>query len=222
MDLEVVHTKDGSRTIYSKQYTATYRSTNGAITESKHVFIEHGLNYVHQKGKNIIHVLEIGFGSGLNAMLSCEFAHKNNCLVNYKGIDKHGLSKEVVNELNYQLLFDMDHQGYIEKINHVKANELTVIGPNFQLLKQVIDLNDADMNSNYDVIYFDAFSPKYVPLMWTVEVFSKLFSLLNKEGVLVTYCAQGQFRRDLKAAGFIIEKLPGAPGKREMTRGLKY
>lgn len=221
MDLEVVHTKDGSRTIYSKLYNATYHSTYGAFTESKHVFIEHGLKYFCQKGKKVVNVLEIGFGTGLNAMLSCEFAHKNNCDVKYTGVDKHDLPPEFVKELNYQLLFEDDHQVYIERINNVKVHELTTIGSNFQIIKQVMDVSDMHLNENYDVIYFDAFSPKQVPYLWTPKMLSQMYYLLNKGGVLVTFCAQGQFRRDLKAVGFSVEKLPGAPGKREMTRGIK-
>lgn len=221
MDLQVVHTEDGSNTIYSETYNATYHSTHGAVTESKHVFIEHGLKYVQQKGRDNIRVLEIGFGTGLNAMLSAEFAQINKVVVEYIGIDKHEFPERLIKELNYHLLFAKDHQQYIERIGKAKSNELCVIGSYFRLLKQVTDLHDMNWNSGYDVIYFDAFSPKHVPHLWTAQIFSKLYSALNKNGVLVTFCAQGQFRRDLKAVGFTVEKLPGAPGKREMTRGVK-
>lgn len=219
MELEIVNTKDGSNTIYSKEFDATYHSLNGALTESEYIFITHGLKYQHHNGLNSIRVLEIGYGTGLNAMLTLKYAVKNKVIVNYTGIEKHELSMELISQLDYLKGFDDQIKKLITKLVNSPYNCVVKISPQFEIEKRLIDFKDVIWNGLYDVIYYDAFSPKHVPDLWSKEVFEKMHKLLKPSGILVTFCASGQFKRDLKTVGFIVETLPGAPGKREMTRG---
>lgn len=221
MDLEIVHTKDGSNTIYSKQFDATYHSRHGALAESEHVFIKHGLQFAHQKGLNAIGVLEVGYGTGLNAMLSLKYAIDNSIKVSYTGIEKHEFPKEMINSLGYLNYFDPKYHSILSELINAPNNSEKLIVPEFSITKYLLDFKDMHWDKAYDVIYFDAFSPRHVPHMWTKDVFQTLYNVLNTGGAMVTFCAQGQFKRDLKAAGFNVERLPGAPGKREMTRGKK-
>ncbi|MFO0357780.1 MAG: tRNA (5-methylaminomethyl-2-thiouridine)(34)-methyltransferase MnmD [Sphingobacteriaceae bacterium] len=221
MDLEIVHTKDGSNTIYSKQFDATYHSRHGALAESEHVFIKQGLHYKHQTGSNSINVLEVGYGTGLNAMLSLKYAMDNAITVSYTGIEKHEFPKELINTLGYLNYFEPKYQLPLNDLINASYNSEKLIVPEFRITNYLLDFKDMVWDKTYDVIYFDAFSPRHVPHMWTIEIFQTLYNVLNPGGVLVTFCAQGQFKRDLKAAGFTVERLPGAPGKREMTRGRK-
>ena len=221
MELEIVHTKDGSNTIYSKQFDATFHSRHGALAESEHIFINHGLNYIHENGTNSISVLEVGYGTGLNAMLSLKYALENNVHVSYTGIEKHEFPKEMIKDLGYLNYFESRHQSSILELINTPYDQKLSVMPNFTINKCLLDFNDMVWDKTFDVIYFDAFSPRHVPHMWTKPVFETLFNVMNPGGVLVTFCAQGQFKRDLKAAGFTVERLPGAPGKREMTRGVK-
>lgn len=221
MDWEIVNTKDGSKSVFSKKFDASFHSWYGAVTESKHVFIENGLVYKHMQGMNSIKILEIGYGTGLNAILSGVYALQNDVEVIYSGLDKYEFPNELVNELNYASFFDTSFVDFIKGINNVPYDAAVKIHNNFTLIKSLNSLKDTSLRQNYDIIYFDAFSPRQVPYMWTVEVFKQMYEALNPGGILVTFCAQGQFKRDLKAAGFEVETLPGAPGKREMTRGVK-
>lgn len=221
MDWEIVNTKDGSKSVFSKKFDAAFHSWYGAITESKHVFIENGLAYKHMQGAEQVKILEVGYGTGLSAILSGVYALENDVEVIYSGLDKYEFPRELVNELNYASFFDESYHEFIKHINDVAYDTAVKLHPNFTLIKSLGSLKDTELRQNYDVIFFDAFSPRQVPYMWTVEVFKKMYEALNPGGVLVTFCAQGQFKRDLKAAGFEVETLPGAPGKREMTRGIK-
>lgn len=221
MDLEIVHTKDGSNTIYSKQFDATYHSRHGALAESEHIFIKHGLQFKKESGLNAISVLEVGYGTGLNAMLSLKYAIDNAITVSYTGIEKHEFPKELIDCLGYLNYFDVKYQSTLNDLINAPNNSEKLIVPEFSITKCLIDFKDMLWDKTYDVIYFDAFSPRHVPHMWTKDIFQTLYNVLNPNGVLVTFCAQGQFKRDLKSAGFTVERLPGAPGKREMTRGIK-
>jgi tRNA U34 5-methylaminomethyl-2-thiouridine-forming methyltransferase MnmC len=185
------------------------------------VFIENGLAYKHMQGMNAIRILEIGYGTGLNAILSGVYALENDVQVVYSGIDKYEFPRAMMDELNYAAFFDPSYAGFIENINNTPFDSGIKLNDNFILIKSLSSLKDTELRQSYDVIYFDAFSPRQVPYMWTVDVFKQMYAALNPGGILVTFCAQGQFKRDLKEAGFEVETLPGAPGKREMTRGIK-
>ncbi len=221
MDWEIVNTKDGSKSVFSKKFDSSFHSWYGAVTESKHVFIGNGLAYKHMQGTNPIKVLEIGYGTGLNAILSGVYALENDVEVIYSGLDKYEIPRELVLELNYSTFFDPSYAEFIKNINDVPFDAAIKLNDNFTLIKSLGSLKDTALRQNYDVIYFDAFSPRQVPYMWTIEVFKQMFTALNPGGILVTFCAQGQFKRDLREAGFEVETLAGAPGKREMTRGTK-
>lgn len=222
MTLEVITTADGSRTIYSKDVDATFHSRHGALAESKHIFIDTGLNFVKtQSGKNSLSVLEVGYGSGLNALLAAEYALEKKILVEYTGVDKYEFPQHLHAELNYQNhLISADASVYHALMN-APINSVTAIHESFIVYKIIDDFRNISLTKRYDVVFFDAFSPRQAPEMWTVEIFRNIYDHLNVGAALVTFCAQGQFKRDLKAAGFKVERLPGAPGKREMTRGIK-
>jgi tRNA U34 5-methylaminomethyl-2-thiouridine-forming methyltransferase MnmC len=221
MEFEIVNTKDGSKSIFSKVFDTSFHSWYGAVTENKYFFIENGLVYKHMQGLETIKVLEIGFGTGLNAILSGVYALDNNVEVIYSAIDKYEIPRELLNELNYISFFDAKFGDLIKNINNVQYDTAIKIHEKFTLIKSLSSLRDTTFRQNYDLIYFDAFSPRQVPYMWTLEVFKQMYLALNPGGVLVTPCTQSQFRRDLKEAGFEVEILPEAHGKREMTRGIK-
>jgi tRNA U34 5-methylaminomethyl-2-thiouridine-forming methyltransferase MnmC len=221
VELEIVNTKDGSKTVFSKVFDTSFHSWYGAVTENKHIFVENGLAYKHMQGMSSIKVLEIGYGTGLNAILSGIYALENDVEVIYSGVDKYEFPRELVEELNYAAFFDKSFSDFIRNINNVPFDAAIKLHEDFTLIKSLCSLKDLSLRQNYDVIYFDAFSPRQVPYMWTPEVFKKMYEALNPSGILVTYCSQSQFKRDLAQAGFTVEALDGAPGKREMTRGIK-
>lgn len=222
MNLEVVVTADGSRTVFDPRAEATFHSRHGALAESKHIFIDAGLNFVLQNsGKKSLSVLEIGYGSGLNAMLTLEYAMEHHVQIEYTGIDKYEFPIELYPQLEYRKHLTKTDEYLFQAITQAPPNKTISIHSSFVLHKIIDDFIHIPLTKIYDVVYFDAFSPRQAPDMWTKEIFSKLHTHLNKGGVLVTFCAQGQFKRDLKSAGFEVQRLPGAPGKREMTRGIK-
>ena len=188
---------DGSHTVVSEKFQVTYHSMYGAITESKVVFIDSGLEYLFQSKKNSISVFEMGFGTGLNAFMSALWASEKHANVSYTGIEAYPISED-----NFK-------------------NQKTTLSPHFNLQKIETKLQDYKNEDMFDVIFYDAFGPGTQQELWETDIMDKMFNILSPGGLLVTYCAQGQFRRNLKQAGFIIEKIPGPPGKREMTRATR-
>ena len=214
----IKQTEDGSHTLYNKELDETYHSTHGAIQEANHVFIMNGIEPILSKD---ISVLEVGFGTGLNVILTYNYAKKHNKNVRYTGLETFPLSKEIINQLNYSTEvpdFDLD---VFSKIHQCVWNEENKINSLFLLNKINKPLQEFITTDKFDVIYYDAFGPRAQKEMWEKHLFEKLFGMLNSGGKLVTYCAMGQFKRDLKACGFTVESVPGPPGKREMTIGFK-
>jgi len=216
MSIKIQTTDDGSNTLFLTEMNETYHSKFGAKTESEHVFLAAGFNAFKQSSINI---LEVGMGTGLNVMLTylqAQFAKKE---VYYETIEKFPLQTDVFNLLNYakdvleQEIFDQIHQSEWEK--SVK------LGTSFVLKKRKTDLLDYQSDTQFDLIYFDAFDPAKQPELWTEKVFENMYKLLNNNGILVTYSAKGVVRRAMQSAGFIVERLPGPPGKREMMRARK-
>lgn len=208
-------TGDGSHTILDASRQVTYHSIHGAIIESRHVFIRHGLEHLAIRNSHIS-VLEVGFGTGLNAFLSYLFAREHDDLsVQYTGIEKFPLAAEIVAQLNYSTQLDAQQYQYIFQRMHVEG-EFRSERFHFNLF--VGDVLDFIPLIPYDLIYFDAFAPGAQPEMWEAQVFKKLMTCLTPGGILVTYCAQGKFKRTLRSLGFQLESLPGPPGKREMVR----
>lgn len=218
MKREIRLTADGSPTLYVPELDVTYHSIHGSVQEAKHVFIEHGLKHVCTQIENV-HVLEIGFGTGLNAFLSALFAQENQSPLSYVGLEAFPVEEQIWTALSYSS--SIEEQNSYQELMNSKWEEPQEIQTYFTLTKTAVRIQDWQSDKKFDLIYFDAFGPSAQADMWQKSIFEKLFAVLNNRGVLVTYCAQGQFKRDLKAVGFSLEALPGPPGKREMTRATK-
>lgn len=218
---EIIITADGSKTIHMPDWNENYHSSHGAFQEAKHVFLKYGLECF--KDQKEISIFEVGFGTGLNAILTCEAAQINLQQIHYDGLEAFPVSAVEIEALDYISLFEnTEIKANYLKMHVVNWDSDEVISPNFTLCKILQKLEEFTFEAEqYDLIYFDAFGPRTQEDMWQLAHFEKLFRALKPGGILVTYCAKGQVKRDLKAAGFEIEALPGPPGKREMTRALK-
>lgn len=221
MNPELRITADGSHTLYLKNLDENYHSLHGAITESLHVFINAGLQqFLHTTGT--IHILEIGFGTGLNTLLSCLFAEENALQIHYTALEPSPLNNTLIQTLNYSLqLGNNSSENIFNAIHSASFENEIAITKNFILHKQQVTLETFQSSNHYDLVYFDAFGPRVQPEIWSLKNFQKLFHLIKPDGILVTYCAKGEVRRAMQTAGFIVERLPGPPGKREMLRALK-
>ena len=227
---ELQLTADGSHTLFIPEMDEHYHSVNGAVQESRHVFIEAGLHHLERRE---ITILEIGFGTGLNAWLTLEEAEKSGRNVYYTGLELYPLEWQLVEQLGYisanEQLMPGDNQcpahELFKQLHTSPWEEDVPITPHFTLRKVQKDFNKLETETEgwkADVIYFDAFAPEKQPEMWSQELFNRLYVLLNNSGILTTYCAKGVVRRMLQAAGFIVERLPGPPGgKREILRARK-
>lgn len=218
-------TKDGSHTISIPGMNVTYHSVHGAVQESLHVFIETGFNYLKEKTDAPLSILEMGFGTGLNALLTYIEAEKYNIPVHYTTLERFPLNENEIQHLNYCTQLNRPDLIPLFNILHTSAwEENIVISPTFTLKKinrNLLNLNLNAYPSHYHIIYYDAFAPSAQPELWTQEIFEKLYSVMHTNGVLVTYCSKGDVRRAMLAAGFMVEKLPGPPYKREMLRAIK-
>lgn len=214
---KILQTEDGFQTITSAEYGEKYHSIYGARTESEVVFINAGFKNKIQL--DCIDILEMGFGTGLNALMTWIESEISNKQVNYTTYEKHPLSASMIPELQYGQALDKD--SVFEQLHTCPWNHPTNIGTHFSLHKIQGDIHDISDIARYDVIYYDAFAPSAQADLWTEDIFGKMYQALKPDGILVTYCAKGQVKRNLKAVGFTIEALPGPPGKREMTRARK-
>lgn len=201
------------------QYNVTYHSIHGAVQESVHVFIEAGLRYVSDRRSerpDKLQVFEMGFGTGLNAFLTAMEAEKTGTPIHYTTVETSPLTVEEASVLNYPET--LGRADLFQQLHRCKWNEDIALSDLFTLKKVQTGLFRFSAAHRFDAIYYDAFAPSAQPELWTKEVFEKLFAMLNEGGVLVTYCAKGDVRRAMMAAGFAVKKLPGPPGKREMLR----
>ncbi len=219
MKRKIITTADGSKTIQIEDWNEQYHSVHGAIQEAMHVFILHGL-FCFLDSHKPISILEIGFGTGLNAFITLLESEKSNLHINYTGVEAYPVTQEEVDALNYteqlktnNTLFSKLHQCDWEVLHHIT--------PKFSLTKQQKFFKEIDAVAEYDLIYFDAFGARVQPELWTEGVFELMYKALKTKGVLVTYSAKGSVRRAMQAVGFSVEKLPGPPGKREMLRATK-
>ena len=219
--MELKKTADGSHTLFVPELNETYHSIHGAIQESQHVFIKNGLHYFSDK--EVVNILEIGFGTGLNALLTLLAVENSSQTVNYVSLEKFPLPNKLIQQLNYptQLKLNATQTALFHQLHTCEWNTSTPISKNFNLLKIENDLADFQSDTTFDIVYFDAFAPEKQAELWTDIIFSKIYSLLNSGGILVTYCAKGMVKRTLKSVGFQLETLPGPPGKREMIRAVK-
>lgn len=216
---KIITTADGSKTIQITDWDEQYHSKHGAIKEAYHVFIEHGLSLFPQ-GK--VSVLEIGFGTGLNAFITLLEAGKRRLQIDYFGIEKYPVAMREIQQLNYvsQLKAEKYRDDFLW-MHKSPWEERITISKNFLLTKQQKDFLEIDYENQFDLIYFDAFGARVQPELWSETIFSKIYRANKNRGVLVTYAAKGSVRRAMQAVGYNVERLPGPPGKREMLRAKK-
>lgn len=220
MPNRIITTEDGSHSLFNEELNETYHSTRGAIGESIHVFIKEGLEYFLDKSeKKVIRILEVGFGTGLNAFLTEQFAKRNKVEINFTTLEPFPIDEEIYKKLNYSRP-NIDSEIFLA-IHQSPWEEEMRISSQFQLHKTKSQLEYFHTNQLFNIIYFDAFAPSKQPEMWSLENLKKCYDLLSSGGILTTYCAQGQFKRNLETAGFKVETLQGAMGKKEMVRAKK-
>lgn len=218
--IQLIATGDGSHSLLNTQLQETYHSRHGAVRESLHVFVEHGLRVVEtmKPGKEI-RLLEIGFGTGLNVLLSQIESGKRHLRIIYESWELHPLPPEIVHLLNYgSILRDLPA---FESIHQAPWEMNVPLSPDFFLLKHKGNVVTDEIKGTFDLIYYDAFAPSRQPELWTAEVLKKVTDRLGVGGVWVTYCAKGQVKRDLASFGLTVETLPGPPGKKEMIRATR-
>lgn len=217
----LIITDDGSHTIYDPVMGSHFHSIHGAITESSHVFIKHGLETL-LKTRKVLRIFEMGFGTGLNAYLSLLISQKADVLIYYDAIEVAPLEWELVRELNYsEKLTGIKEDTQFLSFHTCEWNKQIKHDAHFYFCKMLSSW-ESFMNAEfYDLVFFDAFDPVCQAELWNIESCNKLFNMMAPDSILCTYCAKGLFRRNLITAGFIVEKLPGPPGKREMTRAIK-
>lgn len=224
-EVKVIKTEDGSSSLFLPELNETYHSHHGALGESLHVFIRMGLEHWlsrHPEAKSL-RIFEVGFGTGLNALLAYEAAEKLGINIRYTTLEPYPLSEETVAALNYaRMLAGGVYSGVFYDMHAAAWNEPERIGARFELLKYRLKLeNFMPSPSSYDLIFFDAFAPSKQAELWEKELLGKVAAMMAPEAVFTTYCAKGQLKRDLKAVGLLVETLPGAPGKKEMVRASK-
>ncbi len=219
MKRKIIVTGDGSKTIHLEDWNEQYHSKHGAIQEAYHVFLRHGLFALE---RSQVSILEIGFGTGLNALITYYEAQKNGFAIDYVGVEAFPVSFGEITQLNYVSQLGENQLMPIYKEMHDSPwGETIVLSPFFSLIKQQKDFFEVEDDASFNLIYFDAFGPRVQPKLWTVELFGKMYRALQTNGILVTYSAKGSVRRNLEEVGFSVERLPGPPGKREMLRAVK-
>lgn len=216
---EIIETKDGSHTIYIPDWNESYHSKNGAIQEAKHVFINAGLSLFKRQP---VSILEIGFGTGLNAFITYLESKNNNQQINYVGVEAYPIEINEIELLNYvKELNALSDSSVFDEMHKSNWEECIELSSNFNLTKRkqlFQEISDVDV---FDLIYFDAFGFTLQPELWGEEIFNSMYKALKPNGVLVTYACRTSIRKAMLNAGFKVEKLPGAPGKREMLRAIK-
>lgn len=224
-DIELRPTADGSLTLYRKDLNETYHSMHGALQEARHVFIENGLKQLLPKNSNL-RILEIGLGTGLNALLTClevsDLQQDSNTVsIQYDGLEAFPLPDEILNQIDYaQIIEDYRIENWY-KLLHAADFDQTFQWTSQVAMHKIHQTLQACVFENevYDLVYFDAFGPRAQEEMWHIDLLEKIKKTMKPNAILVTYCAKGSFKRNLKELGFVVENLPGPPGKREMTRG---
>ncbi len=219
MTLQAVLTDDGSTTLFNPELNEHYHSIHGAVQESMHIFVRGGYKQIPNFPARI---LEVGFGTGLNAFLTFLVSEKEGKSIHYSAIEKYPLEDHVIRLLNYPDKTNPAKAEIFQAIHNASWEKDVRISENFTLHKMKADLCELQPEElSYDLVYFDAFSPNVQPELWTEEIFRMLYQSMKISALLVTYSVKGSVKRALKTAGFIVEKLPGPPGKREMTRATK-
>ncbi len=220
MERKIIITEDGSHSLYIPEMDENYHSVHGAIQESVHVFIKAGLRNCDKENINI---LEIGFGTGLNALLTLQEAIGSEKKIHYTGIEKYPLEKKEYEMLNYSEILGGEMTQYFLKMHESDWDVDIDISNNFALRKIKTDLTTYNFEKEacFDLVYFDAFAPNKQPGMWNTDIYSKIFETCTQGAIFVTYCAKGIVRRELQSVGFKVERMEGPPGKFEMIRAIK-
>ncbi|MGH2665369.1 tRNA (5-methylaminomethyl-2-thiouridine)(34)-methyltransferase MnmD [Flavobacterium sp.] len=219
MKREIIKTRDGSTTIHLVDWNESYHSKNGAIQEAYHVFIKNGLSLIEEKS---VSVLEIGFGTGLNAFITFLEAKKNNLNIDYTGIEAYPVAEEEAFAMNYlEELKSNSFEAEFKKMHQCNWEEKINFNTNFSLTKRKQFFQDIQDKNSFNLIYFDAFGYQVQPELWSTEIFKSMYESLKDSGILVTYAARGVIKRSMEEVGFKVKKVPGPPGKREMMIGFK-
>ena len=217
MNNSIILTDDGSNSLFNNDINESYHSKHGAINESQHIFINYGLQYIDKKE---IKIFEVGFGTGLNALLSFLYSKNKKIRIDYQTIEKFPLGKPDYYALNFSEQLNIN-KNIFTNLHRSKWESKLKISDFFSITKYAKDLNNFNHKCYYDLIYFDAFSPEKQPDLWTEKIFKGLYNNLNYNGVLITYCAKGVIKRKLKKIGFQVFAFPGPNGKREITQARK-
>ncbi len=212
---ELQLTADGSHTLFIPEMDEHYHSVNGAVQESRHVFIEAGLHRLEREE------ITIGFGTGLNAFLTLLDAEAHQQKIHYYSVELYPLDIDVIESLNYGEIICGGRKDVFRALHGAKWNTSVRVTEFFELHKIQGDSNTCGLPEQIDLIYFDAFAPDKQPEMWNQEIFNRLYAHTTEGGLLTTYCAKGVVRRMMKEAGYSVERIPGPPGKREMLRAIK-
>jgi tRNA U34 5-methylaminomethyl-2-thiouridine-forming methyltransferase MnmC len=221
MQQNLIVTEDGSHSVSVPGLNVTYHSTHGAIQESHHIFIDGGLKEILKTRKDIS-IFEMGFGTGLNALLSLYEVHDRQYNIYYETVEQYPLEQSVAASLNYITVLNTPHlQAQFELMHSASWNKIVSIEKNFSFCKRKENIEDAVLSNLFHLIYFDAFAPLVQPHLWATGVFKKLYNAMHPGGLLLTYCSKAVVRKAMQEAGFIVEKLPGPIGKREIVRAIK-
>jgi len=218
MKRHIVTTEDGSHTLYVPELNEHYHSTHGAIQESLHIFIRAGIQHY---GRQHIHILEAGFGTGLNAWLALINAKEQQRHITFHSFEKYPLAPREVALLNYATHADDEQATLFQALHHSPWEETIPITPYFSLHKHQADFSEVRFNARFDIVFFDAFSPDVQPRLWQEETLALFHQALKPGGIFVTYCVKGTVKQALRHLGFTLERLPGPPGKREILRATK-
>lgn len=215
-------TADGSATVFVPGLDVTFHSRHGAMAESLHVYLDAGLDYYHHlyPEQRSLRVFEMGFGTGLNALLTLQYAAQHRLSIVYETVELHPLEASVVQQLNYASQLPGTEEIF-QTLHAAPWNEETALTDTFVLHKKNISLHDHQAEHPGHIVYYDAFAPGAQPDLWTEEVFKKLYDDLFPSGVLLTYCSKVDVRRALQVAGFAVQKIPGPRGKREILRATR-
>lgn len=230
MKRKIITTADGSKTIQIEEWDEHYHSVHGAINEANHVYIKHGLLFAYTElytaSKNLksnteITILEIGFGTGLNAFLTLIEAEKQKLNINYIGVEGYPVIRSEIEDLNYVELISENHKVQFDKLHQIPWELPEQITSNFKLKKENKFFEEITIKNTFDIIYFDAFGSRVQPELWTEDIFKTMYDALKPSGILVTYSAKGTVKRALRAVGFAVKRLKGPPGKHHMLRASK-
>jgi len=222
MNLKIIQTSDGSDTIYNSELNETYHSLHGSINESNVVYIKNGIEfYLDKKRKKNIKILEIGFGTGLNFLLTHIFFKKRKENILYHTLEPFPLPNGIIKKLNYIKKVGDQYSDIFQLSHSSDPDKIIDITDRIKFIKSKVSLENINFQDKYDIIFYDAFAPSKQPSMWEKKNLEKIYSYMNEDSILVTYCSSGKFKRDLKSIGFELDVLPGPKGKKEMVRAIK-